>query len=221
MSTALATLARAIMSFYGPDEAEIFVVDPHTELAQVVDGPHLGSYIDAPPQAKQDFTMSMGSPGRDPEQVPEPATHHGYVHREDQVRNMAAHIGSVLASRPPAGDVTQAQIKAGIRMAGAADVPIIDREETVQGWGSWQLRGRCVPAGAAGFPVYGAEEVGLHLIVGRRIGTWPRAAGSPLIDRLLRMRSARGGDERVSRGGPDHRVAACQQDVLGRVEVCM
>ena len=40
---ALATLARAIMSVYGPEQAEIFLIDPHTELAQVVEGRDLGT----------------------------------------------------------------------------------------------------------------------------------------------------------------------------------
>ena len=72
MSTALATLARAIMSFYGPRRPRFSSIDPHTELAQVVDGPHLGTYVDAPPAPKQDFgAAASGTPAApaDPEPV--------------------------------------------------------------------------------------------------------------------------------------------------------
>ena len=193
LSTALATLARAIMSVYGPEQAEIFVIDPHTELAQVVEGPHLGTYVDPPPAPKQDFgAAAFGTPAApaQPEPVFEPVSHEGYVHREDQVRNLAAHLGSVLAARLPAGDVTQEQIKAGIRWQGRQTFVLIDREETVQGWGSGNFMAGAYPLEPLAPFVDRAKEVGLHLIVGRRIGTWARAASSPLIDRLLRMKAA-------------------------------
>jgi S-DNA-T family DNA segregation ATPase FtsK/SpoIIIE len=193
LSTALATLARAIMNVYGPEEAEIFVVDPHTELAQVVEGPHLGTYVDPPPAPKQDFAMTaFGTPTApaEPESAFEPVSHEGYVHREDQVRNLAAHLASVLASRLPAGDVTQEQIKAGIRWQGRQTFVLIDREETVHGWGTGNFMAGAYALEQLAPFVDRAKEVGLHLIVGRRIGTWARAASSPLIDRLLRMKSA-------------------------------
>jgi S-DNA-T family DNA segregation ATPase FtsK/SpoIIIE len=193
LSTALATLARAIMSIYGPEEAEIFVIDPHTELAQVVEGPHLGTYVDAPPAPKQDFgaaAFSTPAAPAEPEPVYEPVSHEGYVHREDQVRNLAAHLGWVLAARLPAGDVSQEQIKAGIRWRGRQTFVLVDREETVQGWGSGNFMAGAYPLEPLVPFVDRAKEVGLHLIVGRRIGTWARAASSPLIDRLLRMKAA-------------------------------
>ncbi|KMV22061.1 FtsK/SpoIIIE domain-containing protein [Mycobacterium heckeshornense] len=194
-TTALTTLARAIMAVYGPEQAEIFVVDPHTELAQVVEGPHLGSYVDVPAVPKQDFTFGMSSPGMaaasTPEQaVPEPVTRQGYVHREDQLRSLAAHLGSVLAQRLPAADVTQAQIKAGIGWSGRQMFVIIDREDTVQEWGSGSWQAGAYPLEPLVPFIDRAKEVGLHLIVGRRIGTWARAASSPLVDRMLRMKAA-------------------------------
>jgi S-DNA-T family DNA segregation ATPase FtsK/SpoIIIE len=112
------------------------------------------------------------------------------VHREDQVRNLAAHLGSVLAARLPAADVTQEQIKAGIRWQGRQTFVLIDREETVQGWGSGNFMAGAYPLEPLAPFVDRAKEVGLHLFVGRRIGTWARAASSPLIDRLLRMKAA-------------------------------
>ena len=44
-SNALATLAQAVMRAYRPDQARIFVVDPHNSLLQVVEGAHLGGYV--------------------------------------------------------------------------------------------------------------------------------------------------------------------------------
>ena len=102
------------------------------------------------------------------------------MHREDQVRNMAAYLGSVLASRLPAGDVTQEQIKAGIRWQGRQTFVIIDREETVQGWGSGNFMAGAYPLEPLVPFVDRAKEVGLHLIVGRRIGTL--GAGGELAD---------------------------------------
>ena len=40
---------------YGPEEAESSCIDPYTELAQVVEGPHLGTYVDPPPAPKQEL----------------------------------------------------------------------------------------------------------------------------------------------------------------------
>ena len=153
LSTALATLARAIMSVYGPEEAEIFVVDPHTELAQAVEGPHPGTDVDAPPAPKQEFgAAAFGTPAAPaaPEPAFEPVSHEGYVHREDQVRNLAAHLGSVLAARLPARDATQEQIKAGIRWQGRADVRAHRPRGNGAGVGKRQFHGRRLPAGTAG-----------------------------------------------------------------------
>ena len=44
LSSALRTLATSVMRAYTPEQARIYVVDPHTSLLQVVEGPHLGRY---------------------------------------------------------------------------------------------------------------------------------------------------------------------------------
>jgi S-DNA-T family DNA segregation ATPase FtsK/SpoIIIE len=193
VSTGLASIARAIMAAYSPEEAEIFVVDPHTGLAQVVEGPHLGVYVDQPAAPKDEAAMlrSFGVETPDVPVEPPPVgkPHPGYVHREDQIRSLGAYLGSVLAQRLPEGDLTQAQIAAGLRWPGRQIFVIVDREETLQEWASGNFMAGAYPLEPVMQYVSRGLEVGLHLVVGRRIGTWARAAGSPLVDRLLRMKS--------------------------------
>ena len=45
LSSGLATVAQAVMRVYRPDQAQIYVVDPHNDLLRVVEGEHLGDYV--------------------------------------------------------------------------------------------------------------------------------------------------------------------------------
>ncbi|HUO41308.1 MAG TPA: type VII secretion protein EccCa [Mycobacterium sp.] len=155
-SNALAALAQAVMRAYRPDEARIYVVDPHNSLLQVVEGAHLG----------------------------------GYVYRERQVRDMAAEVARVLETRLPPDHATQAELAAGVRWSGPQIFVVVDNEETIQSWDS----GMSFAPGAAGYPLEPllgfldrGREVGLHLLVSRRIGNWGRAVASPLVGRMLQL----------------------------------
>jgi len=44
LSNALATVAQAVMRVYSPEQAQIYVIDPHNALLRVVEGAHLGEY---------------------------------------------------------------------------------------------------------------------------------------------------------------------------------
>lgn len=194
-TTALRTLARALMRVFDPAEVEIFVVDPQTKLAGVVDGPHLGSYEDLPATSQPDYLSiptNFGAATAPPvEAAPEVPgeRHEGYVHRQDQVRSMAAHLAAELEKRKPSEKMTQAQIAAGIEWKGRQTFVIIDREELVHGWGGGNLSmaGHPLQPLVPYLPI--AREVGLHVIVGRRITDWMRATGSPVISELLRMKA--------------------------------
>ena len=75
-------------------------------------------------------------------------------------------------------------------MAGPADLRAHRPRGNGLGWGSGNFLAGAYPLEPLAPFVDRAKEVGLHLIVGRRIGTWARAASSPLIDRLLRIKAA-------------------------------
>jgi S-DNA-T family DNA segregation ATPase FtsK/SpoIIIE len=51
------------------------------------------------------------------------------------------------------------------------------------------------------------KEVGLHLVVSRRIGNWGRAVASPLVGRMLQLSS-----QGVVMDGP-----RCQGEIMGGV----
>jgi type VII secretion protein EccCa/type VII secretion protein EccCb len=195
-TTALTTLARALMRVFTPDEVEIFMVDPQIKLAGVVDGPHLGSYVDLPAPPKPDYMNVATSFGSATAAAAEPAQpsgplqrHDGYVFRDEQVRSMAASLAAELEKRRPADKLTQAQIAAGVEWTGRQTFVVIDREEMVHAWGG----GAFSPAGHPLQPLVPylpiAREVGLHVIVGRRITDWVRASGSPVISELLKMKA--------------------------------
>jgi DNA segregation ATPase FtsK/SpoIIIE, S-DNA-T family len=155
-SNALAALAQAVMRGYRPEQARIYVVDPHNCLLQVVEGDHLG----------------------------------GYVYRQKQVRDMAAEVAALLESRLPPEHASQAELAAGVRWRGPQVFVFVDNEETIQSWDS----GMSFAPGAAGYPLEPllgfldrGKEVGLHLVVSRRIGNWGRAVASPLVGRLLQL----------------------------------
>ncbi|WP_131807604.1 FtsK/SpoIIIE domain-containing protein [Mycolicibacterium wolinskyi] len=194
-TTALRTLARALMRVFPAEEIEIFVVDPQNKLAGVVEGPHLGTYADLPTTRKPDYLSiptDFGAATQAPA-APEPVgpleQHDGYVYRDEQVRAMAAYLGAELEKRKPSEKMTQAQIAAGIEWKGRQTFVIVDREEMVQAWGG----GTFSPVGHPLQPLVPylpiAREVGLHLIVGRRVTDWVRANGSPVISELLKMKA--------------------------------
>ena len=158
LSTALAAVAQAVMRVYRPDEAKIYVVDPHTELLRVVEGEHLGEY----------------------------------VHREDQIRALGERLASILAERMPAGDLSQEELASGVRRWDGPEIfVIVDREETLAGWDRGGIiAGTGHPLEALKGFVPRGKEVGLHLIVSRRIAQWGRVQSNPIVGELLKARSA-------------------------------
>lgn len=158
MSTALATLAHSVMRVYTPEQAQIYVVDPFNDLLQVVEGDHLGEY----------------------------------VFHEDRIRALADRLGSELELRKPSGDLSQAELAAELaggrrRWTGPEIFVFVDREEEIQRYD----RGGYQPG--TGYPlaplvpfVARGKEVGLHLVVARRLTQWQRAINSPLVGQLLR-----------------------------------
>jgi S-DNA-T family DNA segregation ATPase FtsK/SpoIIIE len=199
MTTALATLARSIMRVFTPAEAEIYVVDLTRGLANVVVGPHLGTYVDTVAPAAPgidygsigtnfgDATAAAAADPPDPVQ-PDGQRRDGYVYKLEQIRNMAAHIAAELAERQPKSDLSQAELAAGVgAWTGKHTFVIIDREEDVQALGGDGFRlGDGYPLEPLKPFMSNASEVGLHVIVGRRVARWTSAAGSPLVGSLLR-----------------------------------
>ncbi|MGH3967649.1 MAG: FtsK/SpoIIIE domain-containing protein, partial [Mycobacterium sp.] len=53
LSSALATVAQSVMRVYRPDQAQIYVVDPHNDLLRVVEGEHLGRYVHRQDQVRE------------------------------------------------------------------------------------------------------------------------------------------------------------------------
>nr|WP_229481609.1 FtsK/SpoIIIE domain-containing protein [Mycolicibacterium mageritense] len=198
MTTALATLARSIMRVFSPDEAEIFVVDNAHGLANVVVGPHLGTYVDsgAPPPQSGYGRIGTGfgeataafTEASEPEPPAPRVRREGYVHKVEQMRSLAAYLAEEMAARQPDSDLTQEQLAAGEgAWKGKHTFVIVDRENDVQALGGdgFSLNSGHPLAALEPF-LSNASEVGLHVIVGRRVAGWTRANGSPLVGPLLR-----------------------------------
>lgn len=157
LSSALASVAQSVMRVYSPEQAQIFVVDPHNNLLRIVEGAHLGRY----------------------------------AYRQDQVRELSAHLGALFAERMPTSDQTQEELAAGTRRWSGPDIFIfIDREETIASWQG----GGFVPG--TGYPLEDVtpfigrgHEVGLHLIVSRRIAQWGRTLANPMVGEMVKVKS--------------------------------
>ncbi|MGY1994324.1 FtsK/SpoIIIE domain-containing protein [Mycolicibacterium fortuitum] len=199
ITTALATLARSIMRVFTPDEAEIFVVDKAHGLLNVVVGPHLGTYevtAEKPPelgygQIGTSFGAATAALEAAEAAAAEPAPtsgqrREGYVHTLDQMQALAAYLAEELARRQPDGELSQEQLAAGVGgWKGKRTFVIVDREEDVHtlGGGPMGLSTAHPLSPLAGF-MSNAAEVGLHVIVGRRVARWTGAGSSPLIKAL-------------------------------------
>jgi S-DNA-T family DNA segregation ATPase FtsK/SpoIIIE len=158
LSTALATVAQSVMRLYTPEQAQIYVIDPFNDLLQVVEGDHLGEY----------------------------------VFHEERMRELADRLAAELESRKPSHDQTQAELAAELgggrrRWSGPEYFVFVDREEEVQRFDRGGF------AAGSGYPlaplvpfVTRGKEVGLHLIVARRITQWQRAVNSPLVGQMWR-----------------------------------
>ena len=157
LSSGLATVAQSVMRVYGPDQAQIFVVDPHNNLLRVVEGEHLGRY----------------------------------VHRQDQVRELGESLGALFAERMPTSDQTQEELAAGTRRWSGPDIfVLIDREETLATWDTGGfMAGTGYPLGALTPYIARGREVGLHLVVSRRIAQWGRTMANPMVGEMVKVKS--------------------------------
>lgn len=157
LSSGLATIAQGVMRVYRPDQAQIFVVDPHNNLLRVVEGEHLGRY----------------------------------VHRQDQVRELGDSLGALFAERMPTSDQTQEELAAGTRRWSGPDIfVLIDREETIATWDSGGfMTGTGYPLGALTPYIGRGREVGLHLVVSRRIAQWGRTLANPMVGEMVKVKS--------------------------------
>ncbi|WP_217809332.1 type VII secretion protein EccCb [Mycobacterium simiae] len=157
LSSGLATVAQAVMRVYGPEQAQIYVVDPHNELLRVVEGDHLGAY----------------------------------AFREDQVRALGDSLGALMTERMPLIDQSQQELAAGTRRWSGPEIFVfIDREETLASWDSGGfVPGTGYPLGPLTRFIARGKEVGLHLVVSRRIAQWGRTQTNPIIGELLKAKA--------------------------------
>lgn len=170
----LATLAQGIMDVYRPDEAKIYVISTDNALVQYVPDEYLGQY------EVREFA-GEGAP-----RVPTGRMLSGYVQREEQIMDVDAHLREVMHPRLRPDTATQEEIASGIRRWSGPEIfVIVDNEDILEAWhseASWSGR----PFALANVAAYlsRAEEVGLHVIVARRIEEWPKAEYTPLIRAL-------------------------------------
>lgn len=175
----LATFAQGIMDVYTPEQAKMFVISPDNALAQYVPSEYLGRY-----QLREYAGDGM----------PRAATGKlvdGYVSREDQILDLDAHLQEVLTPRLRPDDATQEEIASGHRRWQGPEIfVLVDNEETLEtwqnasaGWGTpFALQNVANLVGRA-------DEVGLHVIVARRIDEWPRGEYTPLMRALKQQQS--------------------------------
>lgn len=161
-SNALAAVAQSIMRAYTPEQAQIYMVDPHNAQLQVVEGEFLGSYVD--------------ETGK---------TQDGYTFHEEDVRQMANYVARILQQRQPDKTLGQSELAAGRRSwSGPEYFIIVDNEETVAEWGAGMFTGPGPALEPLAALITRARDVGLHFVVSRRVSPWSRALGSPVVGRL-------------------------------------
>lgn len=115
-----------------------------------------------------------------------------YAFNEARIRALADKLGAELDSRKPADDLTQAELAAGTRRWSGPEIFVfVDREEELHRLdrGGFQL-GSGYPLAPLVSLVDRGKEVGLHLIVSRRLKQWQRAVMSPLVGQMLRASTA-------------------------------
>lgn len=177
----LATFAQSIMDVYTPDEAKIYVVSTDNALVQYVPQEYLGEY------EARDFAGD-GAP-----RVATGKMLSGYVSREDQIMDVDTHLGEILRPRLRPDDATQEEIASGARRwRGPEYFVIVDNEDVLEAWhsaNSWSGKPFALQYVAAFVPR--ADEVGLHVIVARRIEEWPKAEYTPLM-RALKQKQTPG-----------------------------
>ncbi|MCH9729739.1 MAG: type VII secretion protein EccCa [Actinomycetia bacterium] len=171
VSNALAAVAQSIMRCHGPEEAQIYVIDPKNALVRVVQGEHLGSYV--------------GEDGLEAE---------GYTYYEDDVRAMTTHLDTLLAPRLPRARAGQEELARSARSWSGPEIfVLVDDEDLVAGWSSGAMMfrpdGKAPPLEALTKYLDRSREVGLHLVVGRRVSPWGQAMASPLAGKLISLTS--------------------------------
>lgn len=173
-SSALACVAQGVMDVYGPQEAKLYVISPDNALVQYVGDEYLGRYEALEPT---------------PEGTLEPSGHQlpGYVSHEEQIIAMDNYLAGVLAQRVRPDDVTQAEIAAGLRRWSGPEIfVLVDNEHELEAWVARAYGKPFALENVAAFIKRG-QEVGLHVIVARRINGWARistALMSELLDGL-------------------------------------
>jgi type VII secretion protein EccCb len=158
LSSGLATLAQAVMRVYRPDEAQIYVIDPHNDLLRVVEGEHLGAY----------------------------------AFRQEQIRALGDRLGGILTARLPEGEQSQEELAAGTRRWSGPEIFVfIDREETLASWDTGGfMAGTGYPLAALTPFISRGKEVGLHLVVSRRIAQWGRTQANPMVGEIVKVKAA-------------------------------
>lgn len=191
-SEGLATVAQGIMDSYGPDEAKLYIVSPDHALVQYVPPEYLGTYEEIKhPETPPGWTADMPTwNGPSPDGPTGPvATGRmlpGYVNFEEQVLDMDTYLDKMLTERRRPVDVTQEQIASGYRSWTGPDIfVLVDNEHEVEAWAGGSMGfGKPFALGKVAGHVKRASELGLHVIVARRIDNWARGENTPLIAEL-------------------------------------
>lgn len=189
-SKGLTTLAQGIMDVYGPDEAKIYMVSPDHAQVQVVPDEYLGTYEELQHPVKapgMDFDMQWGGPTPDGPTGPVPTGRMlpGYVSYEDDLLDMDTYLDKVLSGRRRVNP-TQEQIASGYRNWDGPELfVLVDNEQEVEAWAGGQIGfGKSFALGKVASHIKRADELGLHVIVARRIDNWSRGENTPLIAEL-------------------------------------
>ena len=105
---------------------------------------------------------------------------------------MTTYLDALLAPRLPRGRVGQDELARSARSWSGPEIfVLVDNEDLVAGWSSGAMMFRPDGKGPAleGLLKYldRAREVGLHLVVGRRISPWGQAVSAPLAGKLIQL----------------------------------
>jgi type VII secretion protein EccCb len=115
-----------------------------------------------------------------------------YVYLQDQIRELGDTLGALFASRMPTTDQTQEELAAGTRRWSGPEIFVfIDREETLATWDTGGfVPGTGYPLGSLTPYITRGREVGMHLVVSRRIAQWGRTQTNPIVGEMVKAKSA-------------------------------
>jgi len=145
-TTFLRLFAEGLSARYGPDEAQLVLVDLRRALLALAEGPNVLAYAGTPPM----------------------------------VADAVERVGPILRERLPGPDASRAELLHGIQWTGPRIFVLIDDYDLVAG-------GPANPLSTLLDLLPHGSDIGLHVVLARRVGGSARGAYEPFFQRLREL----------------------------------